>query len=374
MAQRSPQEPKQGRKFTDHVHYSRRKGYPWARTASSRWTQGWEAWLTIWQFDRTESHFLSLGQKPVRIGNGAADHKQLDIYGEIIDSLVSSVSRPCVTNEEVGSMPEDSGISTLTTQNANSTWLKGSLDLSHTTTGSSALTHRANRSLTSRFLRQGSHPWNRRLRLWDLARTRFVNLGSSRTRAKLPLLKGELSKWSIFIARADFFQPRTGHALGRNGSRASSRRQAISALPKSSEMVSFSRRTLRRNSNQGIVSDFSSPFALVCRPWLTWLCFHRATATKSSDSTLNLTKTTMFSIPPFSSCLSPSSLTPPTLVCCRLSRLSWDQGIEMVFVSFAFIIFLLTTRTDRTVSLYSREQLGVPIRYRQSRRRHRWRR
>ncbi|GAA6062500.1 hypothetical protein JCM10212_006349 [Sporobolomyces blumeae] len=36
------------------------------------------------------------GQKPVRIGNGAADHLQLDIYGEIIDSLymAQKLSRP----------------------------------------------------------------------------------------------------------------------------------------------------------------------------------------------------------------------------------------------------------------------------------------
>lgn len=36
------------------------------------------------------------GSKPVRIGNGAAFHKQLDIYGELIDSfyLYQRLGRP----------------------------------------------------------------------------------------------------------------------------------------------------------------------------------------------------------------------------------------------------------------------------------------
>lgn len=36
------------------------------------------------------------GQKPVRIGNGAADHLQLDIYGELLDAvyLAQKMSRP----------------------------------------------------------------------------------------------------------------------------------------------------------------------------------------------------------------------------------------------------------------------------------------
>ena len=36
------------------------------------------------------------GQKPVRIGNGAADHLQLDIYGELLDAvyLAQKLSRP----------------------------------------------------------------------------------------------------------------------------------------------------------------------------------------------------------------------------------------------------------------------------------------
>lgn len=43
------------------------------------------------ELDHLDGH---KGQKPVRIGNGAADHLQLDIYGEIIDSLVSFFT-PC---------------------------------------------------------------------------------------------------------------------------------------------------------------------------------------------------------------------------------------------------------------------------------------
>lgn len=107
------------------------------------------------------------GQKPVRIGNGAADHLQLDIYGEIIDSLcVFFLLRHARIQILTLEFPQVHGA----------------------------------KAQSSSFLRQlGLDSRDRRLRLRDLARKGFVDLGSSGREAKFPLLEGK--SMTILLSR-----------------------------------------------------------------------------------------------------------------------------------------------------------------------------
>lgn len=127
------------------------------------------------------------GSKPVRIGNGAAFHKQLDIYGELFDSLYlyQKHGKPSKSNQYILSWLHlilSMGFSHLSIH-YNDPLL--SIHHNHPHLSIHSLT-----CLTSSKLRpMALHPRARRLRLHHLEGTRHVDLGSARAEAKLRLLE-----------------------------------------------------------------------------------------------------------------------------------------------------------------------------------------
>ena len=49
------------------------------------------------------------GSQPVRVGNGASEQFQLDVYGEVLDVLYEARRRGLPADERVGARREDAG-------------------------------------------------------------------------------------------------------------------------------------------------------------------------------------------------------------------------------------------------------------------------